>query len=67
MQDWLQLYKMIVTFDKLFGRSKISDDNRMSMLVNKYILRFDISMSNGEHVEIVECSEKLIGVYFDES
>ena len=58
---------MITTFDKLFGRSKISDDNRMSMLVNKYILRFDISMSNGEHIEIVECSEKLIGVYFDES
>ena len=34
--------------------------------IDQYILRFDVSMCYREYGQVIETSENLIGVYFDE-
>ena len=34
----------------------------MFVFINEYILRFDISVGDGEHIEVVKSSKELIGV-----
>ena len=50
------------TFDKLFGGSEIGDDYWMFVFIDEYILRLDISVGDGEHIEVVKSSKELIGV-----
>lgn len=56
----------MITFDELLGGSEIRDDNLMLDPIDQDILRLDVPMRNGQHKEIVQPSEDLIGIDFDQ-
>ena len=64
-QGWLNLCVERVTFDELLGRSEVSDDETVFIFIDEYVLWFDVSVGDGEHGEVVESSEELVGIDFD--
>lgn len=56
----------MLTFDELLRGAEVRDDNLMLDPIHQDVLRLDVPMRDGQHEEVVQSSEDLIGIYLDQ-